>query len=54
MGNGCGREGESGMRKFIKIGTKVDTRWGEAKVTGVELCEQEGEKEGIRTDRCWR
>jgi hypothetical protein len=41
------------MRKFIKIGTKVDTRWGEAKVTGVELCEQEGEKEGIRTDRCW-
>lgn len=53
MGNGCGRKGESGMRKFIKIGTKVDTRWGEAKVTGVELCEQEGEKEGIRTDRCW-
>jgi hypothetical protein len=46
MGNGCGRKGESGMRKFIKIGTKVDTRWGEAKVTGIELC-QNGEKYGI-------
>ena len=34
------------MRKYIMIGTKVDTRWGEAKVTGIELT-QNGEKYGI-------
>ena len=34
------------MKKFIKIGTKVVTRHGEAKVTGIELC-QNGEKYGI-------
>ena len=33
-------------RKFIKIGTKVDSPWGETKVTGIELC-QNGEKYGI-------
>ena len=34
------------MRQYIKIGTKVDTQWGEAKVTGIELCKN-GEKYGI-------
>ena len=34
------------MRKYIEIGTKVNTRWGEAKITGIELC-QNGEKYGI-------
>ena len=33
-------------RKYIKIGTKVVTRHGEAKVTGIELCEN-NEKYGI-------
>ena len=37
-------------RKFIKIGTKVNTQWGEAKVTGIELCEN-GEKYGIDIDK---
>ena len=36
-------------RKIIKIGTKVVTRHGEAKVTGIELC-QNGEKYGIDMD----
>ena len=34
-------------RKFIKIGTKVVTRHGEAKVTGIELCANQSEKYGI-------
>ena len=34
------------MQKFIKSGTKVFTRWGEAKITDIELC-QNGEKYGI-------
>ena len=38
------------MKKFIKIGTKVVTRHGEAKVTGIELC-QNGEKYGIDMDK---
>ena len=38
------------MRKFIKIGTKVVTRHGEAKVTGIELCESHSEKYGIDMD----
>ena len=33
-------------KKYIQIGTKVDSRFGEAKVTGIELC-QNGEKYGI-------
>ena len=37
-------------RKYIKIGTKVVTRHGEAKVTGIELC-QNGEKYGIDMDK---
>ncbi len=37
-------------RKFIKIGTKVVTRHGEAKVTGIELT-QDGEKYGIPQDK---
>ena len=37
-------------RKFIKIGTKVNTQWGEAKVTSNELCEN-GEKYGIDIDK---
>jgi len=39
------------MRKYIMIGTKVDTRWGEAKVTGIELCESHSEKYGIGMDK---
>ena len=34
------------MRKYIKIGTKVSTRWGDAKIKGIELCKN-GEKYGI-------
>ena len=37
-------------RTLIKIGTKVDTRWGEAKITGIELC-KDGEKYGIGMDK---
>ena len=39
------------MRKYIKIGTKVDSRFGEAKITGIEFCEAEGMKEGIAMDK---
>ena len=38
------------MRTYIKIGTKVDTKWGEAKITGIELCKA-GEKYGIGMDK---
>ena len=38
------------MRKYIKIGTKVVTRHGEAKVTGIELSKP-GEKYGIPMDK---
>ena len=38
------------MRKFIKKGTKVITKFGEAKVTGIELT-QNGEKYGIDVDK---
>ena len=38
-------------RKFIKIGTKVVTRHGEAKVTGIELCASHSEKYGIGVDK---
>jgi hypothetical protein len=31
----------------------VRTRFGEAKVTGIELCEREGEKEGIPMKKIW-
>jgi hypothetical protein len=41
------------MRKLIKIGTKVTTRFGEAKVKGIDLCQREGDKEGIRVDKIW-
>ena len=41
------------MRKLIKIGTKVITRYGEAKVTGISLCESEGEKYGIEIDKVY-
>ena len=34
------------MKKYIKIGTKVSTQWGDAKITDIELC-QNGEKYGI-------
>ena len=39
------------MRKLIKIGTKVDSRFGEAKVTSIDLCENAGEKEGIHVEK---
>ena len=32
---------------YIEIGTKVDSRFGEAKVTGIELCKSHSEKYGI-------
>ena len=38
-------------RKYIKIGTKVVTRHGEAKVTGIELCASHSEKYGIDVDK---
>ena len=37
-------------RTFIKIGTKVRTRHGEAKVTGIELT-KDGSKYGIGMDK---
>ena len=39
-------------RKMIKIGTKVDSKWGEAKITGIELC-RTGEKYGISMEKIW-
>ena len=39
-------------RQLIKIGTKFDTKWGEAKVTGIELCKA-GEKYGIGMEKIW-
>jgi len=39
------------MRKYIKLGTKVVTRFGEAKVTGIDLCQNAWEKEGIPVDK---
>jgi len=41
------------MRKLIKKGTKVLTKFGEAKVTAIDLCQKEGDKEGIRVDKIW-
>ena len=41
------------MRKLIKKGTKVLTKFGEAKVTAIDLCQNEGDKEGIRVDKIW-
>jgi len=38
------------IRKYIKIGTTVESRFGEAKVTGIELC-TDGEKYGIGMDK---
>lgn len=38
------------MRKLIKVGTKVLTKFGEAKVTDITLCEKEGDKYGIGVD----
>jgi hypothetical protein len=40
-------------RKFIQIGTKVETRFGEAKVTGIELCREAWEKDGLSMDRIY-
>ena len=34
-------------RQIIKIGTKCDTKFGIAKVTGIELCRNFGDKDGI-------
>ena len=39
------------MRTYIKIGTKVDSRFGEAKVTGIELCKNHSEKYGIGMEK---
>ena len=39
------------MRKYVQIGTKVSTRFGEAKVTGIELCKNHSEKYGIDVDK---
>ena len=41
------------QRKLIKKGTKVLTKFGEAKVVSIDLCQQEGDKEGIRVDKIW-
>jgi hypothetical protein len=39
------------VRKYIKIGTKCDTKFGLSKVTGIDFCETEGAKEGIPMDK---
>ena len=41
------------MRKQLQIGTKINCRFGEAKITAIELCEREGEKEGIPMKKVW-
>ena len=38
-------------RKFIQQGTRVDSRFGAAKVTRIELCRVAGEKEGLQVDK---
>jgi len=48
------------MKRIIKIGDKVNSKFGIAKVTHIELCEKRGEKYGspaisiniIDKDRC--
>lgn len=42
---------ERDVRKYIKIGTKCDTKFGLSKVTGIEMCETEGAKEGIPMEK---
>jgi hypothetical protein len=37
-------------RQYIKIGTKVSSRFGTAKITGIELCKN-GEKYGIGQEK---
>jgi hypothetical protein len=37
-------------RTYIKIGTKVHTKWGEAKIEAIELC-KDGEKYGIGQEK---
>lgn len=44
---------EGNMRRQIKLGTKVNSRFGEAKVKFISLCEQEGDKEGIPIKAVW-
>ena len=39
-------------RKYIRVGTRVDSRWGEARVTGIELC-RPGQKHGIPMEKIW-
>ena len=39
------------MRKYIQLGTKVNSRFGTAKVTGIELCASHSEKYGIAVDK---
>ena len=41
------------MRKFIKKGTMVKCKFGFAKVVGIEFCENEGDRYGIKVDRCY-
>lgn len=41
------------MRKQLQIGTKINCRFGEAKITAIELCEHEGLKEGIPMKKVW-
>ena len=40
-------------RTYIKIGTKVNSRFGEAKVKGIELCATAGDKYGIDMDKVY-
>ena len=39
------------MRTFIQQGTKVNSRFGAAKVTRIELCRVAGDKEGLQVDK---
>ena len=41
------------MRRQYQIGTLCNTRFGESKITVIELCEREGEKEGIPVKKIW-
>ena len=47
------QEGDMAEKKYIKIGTKVTTRFGEEKVTGIELCESMNDKYGIGVDKIY-
>jgi hypothetical protein len=39
------------MRTYIKVGTRVNSNHGVAKVQHIEFCEKEGMKEGVPVEK---